>query len=88
MGADMSMAEWSFVILWPVVVVVFNNVLTARQLKHMANVTCENFNKAGQALAICLDAIRDIEEALRQQGVEIATPVDSRRAPDVWKIAS
>ena len=83
----MNVAEWSFVIIWPVVVVVWNNLLAGQQLKHMAKVTCENFNKTGRALAILLDSIRGIEEALGERGFEIAAPIDSRSSEDVWRIA-
>jgi hypothetical protein len=83
----MNVAEWAFAIIWPVVVVVLNNLLAGQQLKHVANVTCENFNRAGRALAILLDSIRGIEEALEEHGIEIAAPIDSRSSQDVWRIA-
>jgi hypothetical protein len=82
----MDLAEWSFVVAWPVVVVVFNNLLAGQQMKHMANVTCENLNKTGRVLQMHLDSIRGIEEALGEHGIEITARVESKNR-DVTRIA-
>ncbi len=83
----MSLAEWSFVVAWPVVVVVFNNLLAGQQMKHMANVTSENLNKTGRVLQMLLGSVREIEDALAQHGIEIATPIDSKNREDAARIA-
>ena len=83
----MGLAEWSFVIAWPVVVVVFNNILAGQQMKHMAKVTTENLNKTGRVLQMLLDSIRGIEETLAEHGIEITAPIDSKNSQDVTRIA-
>jgi hypothetical protein len=82
-----GVAGWSFVIGWPIAVVILNNLLTGQQLKHMADVTCENLNKTGRVMQMLLNSIRGIEEALGQHGIEITSPTDSKDAQDVWRIA-
>ena len=83
----MSLAGWSFVIAWPVAVVVFNNFLADRQLKHLAKVTSENLNKTGRVLQMLLDSIRGIEEALGEHGIEITAPIESKDSQDLARIA-
>lgn len=83
----MNIIEWSFVIIWPIAALVFYNFLADHQMKHMARVTCENFNRTGQALEIVLGSVREIERALEKMGVKIDSPIDSKGGQEVWRVA-
>jgi hypothetical protein len=77
-----------FLVIWPVIVVVINNFLASQQLKHMANVTCANFNKTGKVLMMLLASVRGLEKSLQNQGINVESSVDSRSGDEISRLIS